>query len=205
MIYERLLEKNIEWAEKIKRNESDFFEKNHKEQKPNFLWIGCSDSRVPSDQIMGTMPGEIFVHRNIANLVVNSDINCLSVLQYAVETLKVKHILVVGHYGCGGVRAAMEQHNLGIIGNWLNNIKDVYNLYENELSPLDDDKLDRLCELSVIEQVKNVGRTSIIENARCRGQEISIHGWIYNLKDGKIKDLGVNIDLDKSDECQSCL
>ena len=191
---DELFRNNRAWAERIKAEEPDFFEKLAHQQTPQFLWIGCADSRVPANEIMGLLPGEVFVHRNVANLVVHSDMNCLSVLQYAVEVLKVKHILVTGHYGCGGVQAALEDREFGLIDNWLRHIKDVYRLYESDFESLPQDKrLDLLCELNVAEQVANVCHTTIVQNAWKRGQSLSIHGFIYSVKNGILKDLGVNI------------
>lgn len=184
---------NRAWAERIKAEEPDFFQKLALQQTPEFLWIGCADSRVPANEIMGLLPGEVFVHRNVANLVVHTDMNCLSVLQYAIEVLQVKHILVTGHYGCGGVKAALENRELGLIDNWLRHIKDVYRLYETEFENLtDEQKLDLLCELNVVEQTANVCHTTIVQNAWKRGQALSVHGFIYNIGDGILKDLGVN-------------
>jgi carbonic anhydrase len=190
----RLLDQNKSWAESIKKNEPEFFQTLAKQQSPAFLWIGCSDSRVPATQLVGTMPGEMFVHRNVANVVVHTDFNCLSVMQYAVDVLKVSHIIVCGHHGCGGVKAAMNNAQLGLIDNWLRHVQDVVSKYEEVLSTLDEDKrLDRLCELNVIEQVLSVGRTTIVQSAWQRGQEIVVHGWIYGLEDGLLRDLGVSI------------
>ena len=181
------------WAERIKAEEPDFFEKLAHQQSPEFLWIGCADSRVPANEIMGLLPGEVFVHRNVANLVVHTDMNCLSVLQYAIEVLKVKHILVTGHYGCGGIKSALENRELGLIDNWLRHIKDVYRLYEPDFTGLDEQqKFDLLCELNVVEQVANVCHTTIVQSAWKRGQPVSVHGFIYNIGDGILKDLGVN-------------
>jgi len=163
-------------------------------QAPQYLWIGCSDSRVPANQITGLAPGEVFVHRNVANVVVHSDLNCLSVLQYAVDALKVRHVIVCGHYGCGGVRAALSDERLGLIDNWLCHIQDVRDKHAALLAPLHGDAaLDRLCELNVIEQVINVARTTILRDAWQRGQPISLHGWVYGLSDGRLRDLGVSI------------
>ena len=161
------------------------------QQKPEYLWIGCSDSRVPANQIVDLPPGEIFVHRNIANVVVHSDLNCLSVIHYAVEVLQVKHIIVCGHYGCGGVKAAMEDKDHGLIDNWLCHVKDVGRLNSEQLEGLgEDEQIDLLCELNVREQVTNVCNTSVVQKAWSLGQEISVHGWIYNIKNGLLKDLG---------------
>lgn len=186
--YEKLLTKNKAWATEKLLDDPNYFTRLENLQEPDFLWIGCSDSRVPADQITGTQPGEIFVHRNIANMVISTDSNMLSVLQYAVEVLKVKHIIVCGHYGCGGVKAATKQHYYGIINGWLNNIKDVYQMYRTELDKMDDNqKVDRLVELNVIEQVKNLSKTAIVQGAWQKEQRPHLHGWVYSLHDGIIK------------------
>lgn len=191
---DELFQNNRAWADRIKAEDPDFFEKLAHQQTPEFLWIGCADSRVPANEIMGLLPGEVFVHRNVANLVIHSDMNCLSVLQYAIEVLKVKHILVTGHYGCGGVQAALEDREFGLIDNWLRHIKDVYRWYEGEFENLPAEKrLDLLCELNVAEQVSNVCNTTIVQNAWKRGQSLSVHGFIYSVQNGILKDLGVNI------------
>jgi carbonic anhydrase len=192
----RLLDQNRAWAEGIKASDPDFFQTLAKQQTPRFLWIGCADSRVPSTQLAGMKPGEMFVHRNVANLVVHTDFNCLSVMQYAVDVLKVEHIIVCGHDGCGGVKAAMSNLQFGLIDNWLRHVQDVVHEHEEELAKIEDEneRLDRLCELNVIEQVRNVGRTTIVQSAWQRGQELVVHGWIYGLQDGLLRDLGVTID-----------
>jgi carbonic anhydrase len=192
----RLLDQNREWAEEIKAGDPDFFPALAKQQSPQFLWIGCSDSRVPANQLVGLVAGEMFVHRNVANVVVHTDFNCLSVMQYAVDVLKVDHIIVCGHHGCGGVKAAMENAQLGLIDNWLRHVQDVVRDHEPELMQIADEvkRLDRLCELNVIEQVLNVARTTIVQTAWERGQELVVHGWIYGLQDGLLRDLGVSID-----------
>jgi carbonic anhydrase len=192
----RLLDQNRAWAENIKASDPDFFQNLAKQQSPRFLWIGCADSRVPSTQLAGMKPGEMFVHRNVANLVVHTDFNCLSVMQYAVDVLKVEHIIVCGHDGCGGVKAAMSNLQFGLIDNWLRHVQDVYHEYEVQLAKISDEneRLDRLCELNVIEQVRNVSRTTIVQSAWQRGQELVVHGWIYGLQDGLLRDLGVSID-----------
>ena len=192
-VLKNLFEQNRKWAEKVKESDPDFFLKLSRQQNPEYLWIGCSDSRVPSNQIVGMLPGEIFVHRNIANLVVPSDLNCLSVIQYAVEVLKIKHIIVCGHYGCGGVKAAMEKDEHGLIDNWLHHIRDVYRAHNTEVDAIDDpsSKLDKMCELNVIEQVANVCNTTIVRNAWKSGQELSVHGWIYSIENGILQDLNV--------------
>lgn len=188
---EDLFEKNNAWAESIKAEDPDFFTKLSLQQDPDYLWIGCSDSRVPANEIVGLMPGELFVHRNVANVVLHTDINCLSVIQYAVDVLKVDHVMVVGHYGCGGVRAALQNQQLGVIDLWIRNIRDIY--YNNrehiEILPTEKDRVDRLCELNVLQQVQQVSRTNVVQNAWRRGQKVSIHGWIYDVKDGLLKDL----------------
>lgn len=185
-----LFERNNAWAERIKKEDPDFFSQLSEGQEPEYLWIGCSDSRVPANQIVDLPPGEVFVHRNIANVVVHTDLNCLSVIQYAVEVLKVKHIIVCGHYGCGGVKAATDDQEHGLIDNWLRHIKDVSRFNAEKLSDLsEEEKLNTLCELNVIEQVNNVCSTTIVQNAWKNGADLSVHGWIYSLEDGKLKDL----------------
>jgi carbonic anhydrase len=190
-----LLENNKAWSESIKANDPEFFTALAEQQTPHYLWIGCSDSRVPSTQLIGLHAGELFVHRNVANLVVHTDFNCLSVLQYAVDVLKVGHIIVCGHDGCGGVQAAMENLTLGLIDNWLRHVQDVMQRYEALLSTIKDGehRLNRLCELNVIEQVINVGQTTIVQNAWSRGQELAVHGWIYGVGDGLLRDLDICI------------
>ena len=187
--YEMLLDDNKAWAAKKVAGDPDFFKNLSEIQSPEFLWIGCSDSRVPANEITGTQPGEIFVHRNIANMVVHTDINMLSVLQYAVEVLKVKHVIVCGHYGCGGVNAAMTHHSYGIINKWLRNIKDVYAMNEKEINELPAEggaRVNRLTELNVCEQVMNLSKTSIIQKAWKNEQRPQLHGWVYSLSDGII-------------------
>ena len=190
-----LFKNNRKWASKITEVNPDFFRNLENQQSPEYLWIGCSDSRVPANDIVGLLPGELFVHRNIANLVIHTDMNCLAVLQYAVELLKVKHIIVCGHYGCGGVKAAMEDQPHGLVDNWLRNIRDTWRRNRDELEMIPDQsgKANRLCELNVCDQVINVGNTTIIQDAWRRGQQTTIHGWIYDLADGLLKDLGVCI------------
>lgn len=192
--YHKLLDNNKKWVADQLSIDPDYFDKLAQSQHPEYLWIGCSDSRVPANQITGTQPGDVFVHRNIANMVIHSDMNMLSVLSYAVEVLKVKHIIVCGHYGCGGVMAAMENKQFGLIDNWLRHIKDVYRLHYKELDSIQDkkQKADRLVELNVIEQVQDLGKTSIVQNAWKREQPLHLHGWVYDVKDGLIKDLDVN-------------
>jgi carbonic anhydrase len=188
-----LLENNRRWSARMIEDDPQFFQRLSQQQAPEFLWIGCADSRVPANQITGLPPGEVFVHRNVANLVMHADLNCLSVIQYAVEVLKVKHIIVCGHYGCGGVRAALQNVELGLIDNWLRNIKDIYVKHQPELEALPDEntRTDRLCELNVIEQVYNVCHTTIVQKAWKRGQSLAVRGWIYGIDNGLIKDLGV--------------
>lgn len=188
-----LFENNRNWAESIKKIHPDFFRELSEQQSPEYLWIGCSDSRVPANEIVGLMPGEVFVHRNVANVVVHTDLNCLSVLQYAVEVLKVKHVMVVGHYGCGGVRAAMSNQKFGLIDNWLRNIKDIYRQHHEKLEAIADEeqRVNVFCELNVVEQVNNVCHTTIVQDAWDRGQELAVHGWIYSLRNGWLKDLNV--------------
>jgi carbonic anhydrase len=188
----QLFENNRAWAESIRAEDGEFFTRLSRQQSPQYLWIGCSDSRVPANQIVGLLPGEIFVHRNVANLLVHTDLNCLSVLQYAVEVLKVRHVIVCGHYGCGGVQAVVEERRLGLIDNWLRHVRDVYHKHEDVLSRMEPKhRIDRLCELNVIEQVGNVVQTTIVQDAWEEGQPLSVHGWIYALSDGRLRDLGV--------------
>ena len=192
---QHLFENNQKWAEKVKAENPDFFKNLSEQQKPDYLWIGCSDSRVPANELLGMQPGEVFVHRNIANQVVHSDLNCLSVIQYAVEALHVKHIIVCGHIGCGGVKASMEDESHGLIDNWLNHIKNVYRFHKEKLDAIEseEEKVDTLCELNVIEQVANVCNTTVLRNAWDRGENITVHGFIYNLRDGILKDLNVSV------------
>jgi len=188
-------EKNRQWAQKVKAVDPEFFNRLSHQQNPEYLWIGCADSRVPATEITGMAPGEIFVHRNIANLVIHTDLNCLSVIQYAVDVLKVKHIIVCGHYGCGGIKAAMENEAHGLIDNWLRNIRDIIRFHRARIDAIqnDRDKYDALCELNVVEQVTNVCHTTIVQNAWKNGQELAVHGWIYSIADGILKDLDVCI------------
>lgn len=191
---QHLFDNNIAWAEKIKANDPGFFDRLSEQQTPDYLWIGCSDSRVPATQIVNLPPGEVFVHRNIANVVVHNDTNCLSVIQFAVEVLKVKHIIVCGHYGCGGVKAAVEDQDHGLINEWLAHIKEVKQKYLAELADLTaDQKNNRMCELNVIEQVKHVSETAAVQNAWKNGNALSIHGWIYDISDGILHDLDATL------------
>lgn len=189
--FEQIFERNRLWADRIKKINPTYFETLSNQQSPDFLWIGCSDSRVPANQIMDLPPGEVFVHRNIANVVAASDLNCLSVLQYAVEVLEVKHVIVCGHYGCGGIRASLTDDDHGLIDNWLNHIRDVYkanaDAFTEDMAP--EERSDRLCELNVLAQVDNVCRTTIVRNAWKRGGELAVHGLIYGLKNGILKEL----------------
>ncbi len=191
----KLLDNNRAWAADREQRDPGFFTRLAKQQAPEFLWIGCSDSRVPANEIVGLDPGELFVHRNVANVVVHTDLNCLSVLQFAIDVLKVKHVIVCGHYGCGGIRAALENESHGLIDNWLRHIQDVARAHEATLNAIADfnARVDRLCELNVIDQAQNVARTTIVQDAWRRGQDLQLHGWIYGLKDGLISDLGIQI------------
>ena len=190
-----LLQKNREWADRIEKEDPEFFQQLSKQQSPEYLWIGCSDSRVPANQIIGMAPGEIFVHRNIANVVVHTDLNCLSVIQYAVDQLKIKHILIVGHYGCGGVHAALNKVRVGLADNWLRHVGDVAQKHDDILSQIDDPELRhaRLCELNVIEQVVNACRSTIVQDAWARGQKLMVHGWVYSLRDGRVSEMGIDV------------
>ena len=204
-----LFQRNRAWAERIRASQPDFFEQLAKQQSPKYLWIGCSDSRVPANEIVGLMPGEVFVHRNLANVVVHTDLNCLSVIQFAVDVLKVEHIMVVGHYGCGGVRASLFGDRIGLADNWLHHVHDVRDKHLAALQAigLPTARVDRLCELNVIEQVANVCQTTVVRDAWERGQDVAIHGWIYGLKDGLLGDLGVTITNrdDASNVCRAAV
>ncbi|WP_108659320.1 carbonic anhydrase [Acuticoccus kandeliae] len=193
---DEIFERNRKWADRIKEVTPDYFLNLSQQQAPDYLWIGCSDSRVPANQIMDLPPGEVFVHRNIANVIVPSDLNMLSVLQFAVEVLQVKHILITGHYGCGGVRASLSDEDHGLIDNWLNHLRLVHRLHREEMAGLDgEEAVDRLCELNVIEQVRNITNTTIVRNAWARGQALSIHGCVYGLKDGILRELVTHEDV----------
>jgi carbonic anhydrase len=188
-----LFERNRAWAAAITADDPGFFAALAERQAPEYLWIGCSDSRVPANQIVGLSPGDVFVHRNVANVVVHTDLNCLSVLQYAVDVLGVKHVIVCGHYGCGGVKAALEGTRHGLIDNWLRHVTDVGDKHADELASLpEEQRLDRLCELNIVEQVANVSQTTIVEDAWARGQALTVHGLVYDLHDGLLRDLGVS-------------
>ena len=197
--YKKILYKNKKWVENKLAISPNYFKNLAEGQNPPLLWIGCSDSRVPANEIIGAEPGEVFVHRNIANMVVHSDMNMLSVLDYAVNALKVKHVIVCGHYGCGGVKAAMGNTSIGIIDNWIRHIKDVYRFHQDELDAIENEKerFNKFVEINVKEQVMDLAKTSIVQNAWKNGQELSLHGWVYGLNDGYVTDLGVNFSCDK--------
>ena len=190
-----LLENNREWAAEMTRQDPAFFSRLSRQQAPEYLWIGCSDSRVPANQIVGLPPGDMFVHRNIANVVVHTDLNCLSVVQYAVDVLRVSHVIVAGHYGCGGVLAALRDQRVGLSDNWLRHVQDVRWKHRAELDALETEaqRHERLCELNVMEQVVNLGQTTIVREAWARGQALAVHGWIYGLADGLLRDLGIRV------------
>lgn len=192
---DHLFAANREWAERIQKESPEFFGQLAQQQAPEYLWIGCSDSRVPANQIIDLAPGEVFVHRNIANVVVHSDLNCLSVIEFAIDVLKVKHVMVVGHYGCSGVKASMEDDYLGLASNWLRHVRDTYKEHQLHLDALpEDQRNDRLCELNAITQAANVCQTTIAKAAWDRGQELTVHSLIYGLKDGRLRDLGLRVD-----------
>ena len=190
-----LLANNAAWAERVRREDPTFFSRLAAQQAPQYLWIGCSDSRVPANQIVGLLPGEMFVHRNIANVVVHTDLNCLSVIQFAVDILRVRDIIVCGHYGCGGVLAALRRQTVGLADNWLRHVEDVREKHAETLASLRDEESRhrRLCELNVLEQVVNVCQTTIVRDAWARKQELTVHGWIYGVEDGRMRDLGISI------------
>jgi carbonic anhydrase len=194
-VLRHLFDQNKAWSDSMRVHDIDFFQKLAHQQSPNYLWIGCSDSRVPANQIVGLLPGELFVHRNVANLVVHTDLNCLSAMQFEDDVLKVKHIIVCGHYGCGGVRAALRDDRLGLVDNWLRHVRDVQQKHEARLAAIDDElqRWDRLCELNVIEQVLNVSQTTVVHDSWQRGQDLAVHGWIYKVHDGLLRDLGIYI------------
>lgn len=196
--YKKILDNNKTWVEKSLANDPNYFEDLARSQTPPLLWIGCSDSRVPANEIIGAKPGEVFVHRNIANMVVHSDMNMLSVLDYAVNVLKVKHVIVCGHYGCGGIKAAMRNESIGIIDNWIRHIKDIYRLHKNELDSIENEteRFNKFVEFNVIEQVFDLAKTSIVQSAWNKGQELSLHGWAYGLNSGFVTDLNVNFSSD---------
>ncbi|MCD9087299.1 carbonate dehydratase [Stenotrophomonas sp. SY1] len=191
----KLLQNNRNWAERILKEDPEFFHELAKQQNPEYLWIGCSDSRVPANQIIGMPPGGVFVHRNVANVVVHTDLNCLSVIQFAVDQLKVKHILIVGHYGCGGVHAALNNTRVGLADNWLRHVGDVAQKHSDILNNIEEPEIRhaRLCELNVIEQVVNLCNTTVIQDAWGRGQKLLIHGWVYSLRDGLVREMGIDV------------
>lgn len=193
---DQLLKNNAEWAERMKADDAEYFSRIYDVQKPKYLWIGCSDSRISANMTMGLKPGELFVHRNIANVVVHTDMNCLSVIQFAVEALGVEHIIVCGHYNCGGVRAAMEDARLGLINNWLRHIQDVMRTHEKTLETIEDEekRFYKLCELNVLEQTLNVCETSFVKDAWQNGQNLTVHGWIYDMREGFLKKLGIHLE-----------
>ena len=192
---EILLRNNRDWADKVTREDPTFFERLSKLQTPEYLWIGCSDSRVPANQIMGLAPGEVFVHRNIANVMVHTDLNCMSTIQFAVDVLKVRHILVVGHYGCGGVGAALHGTRLGLVDNWIRHVGDVAQKHQAMLESLPEaERHDALCELNAIEQAENVCQTTVLQDAWARGQQLAVHAWVYSLADGKVRELDMDVD-----------
>jgi len=191
---ESLLRRNHAWADRIEREDPGFFERLSRQQAPRYLWIGCSDSRVPANQVIDMAPGEVFVHRNIANVMVHTDLNCMSVIQFAVDVLKVRHILVVGHYGCGGVGAALHGTRVGLADNWIRHVGDVAQKHDGLMQQVPEPaRHDVLCELNVIEQAENVGLTTVIRDAWARGQDLAIHGWVYSLEDGRVRDLGMDV------------
>jgi len=194
-LLKHLFANNRDWAAKMTRQDPEFFSRLSSQQAPQYLWIGCADSRVPANEIVGLAPGELFVHRNVANIVVHADLNCLSVLQFAVEVLKVEHIIVCGHYGCGGVRAALRDDRLGLVDNWLRHVQDVRWKHQAELDslPTEEQRHDRLCEMNVVEQVVNVSQTTVVRDAWTRRQSLAVHGWIYDLHDGLLRDLAVSV------------
>ena len=193
---QQLFENNRAWSERIRRNDPDFFQKLSRQQRPRYLWIGCADSRVPANEIVDLDPGELFVHRNVANVVVHSDLNCLSVMQFAVAVLKVEHVIVCGHYGCSGVSVAMQNQRVGLADNWLRHVQDVSAKHDAHVAMVADmaQRIDRLCELNVIEQVANVCQTTIVRDAWAGGQKLAVHGWVYGLKDGLVRDLRTTVD-----------
>jgi len=203
-VLKKLFENNRAWADEMTRQDPDFFLRLSEQQAPQYMWIGCSDSRVPANQIVNLLPGEMFVHRNVANVVVHTDLNCLSSIQFAVEFLRVRHVIVCGHYGCGGVLAALRDARFGLVDNWLRHVQDVASTYRSQIDALEteDARHDRLCELNVIEQVVNVSKTTVVRDAWARGQAVTIHGWIYSLEDGLLRDLGVCVT--NEEELEGC-
>lgn len=202
-ILSHLFENNRAWSRNMTDQDPEFFRKLSLQQSPQYLWIGCADSRVPANQVVGLLPGELFVHRNVANVVVHTDLNCLSVMQFSVDVLKVRHVIVCGHYGCSGVRAAMRKDRIGLADNWLRHVRDVHEKHAAVLDRITEEtqRHDRLCELNVVDQVRNVCQTTIVQDAWARGQELSVHGWIYGLKDGLLRDLDVC--AQSSEDCEA--
>jgi carbonic anhydrase len=202
-VISQLFENNRRWAENLTRERPDFFAALEAVQHPDYVWIGCSDSRVPANDIVGLLPGELFVHRNVANVVSHTDLNCLSVLQFAIDALQVKHVIVCGHYGCGGVRAALDDARLGLIDNWLRHVQDVRGMHREALAAAEPDaRVNLLCELNVVEQARHVCETTVVQDAWRRGQPLSVHGWIYALSDGRLRDLGFSVDGSDSLEAE---
>jgi carbonic anhydrase len=196
-VLEHLLDSNKQWAQRIKNDDPSFFSKLTNQQTPRYLWIGCADSRVPCTQLVDVLPGDMFVHRNVANLVIHTDFNCLSVMQYAIDVLKVEHIIVCGHYRCGGIQAAMQQKSFGLVDNWLRHVQDIIAKHQRYLDtfPIEQERLDQLCELNVMEQVFNVCENTLVRNAWQRGQKLTVHGWIYGVEDGLLRDLDLKFKL----------
>lgn len=197
-VLSHLFSNNRAWADEMTRQDPEFFSRLSRQQAPQYLWIGCSDSRVPANQIVGLLPGDMFVHRNVANVVIHTDLNCLSAIQFAVDVVRVNHIIVCGHYGCGGVLAALRDEKLGLIDNWLRHVQDVRSKYQAQLEALETEaqRHNRLCELNVIEQVVNVSRTTVVREAWGRGQALAVHGWVYDIRDGLLRDLGMCVTSD---------
>ena len=194
-VLEHLLDSNKQWAQRIKNDDPSFFSKLTNQQTPRYLWIGCADSRVPCTQLVDVLPGDMFVHRNVANLVIHTDFNCLSVMQYAIDVLKVEHIIVCGHYRCGGIQAAMQQQSFGLVDNWLRHVQDIIAKHQRYLDtfPIEQERLDQLCELNVMEQVFNVCENTLVRHAWQRGQKLTVHGWIYGVEDGLLRDLDLSL------------
>jgi len=205
-VLNHIFENNRAWAAEMVRQDPDFFTRLARQQAPQYLWIGCSDSRVPANQIAGLLPGEMFVHRNVANVVVHADLNCLSTIQFAVDVLRVGHIIVCGHYGCGGVLAALRDEKHGLVDNWLRHVQDVRRRHQADLNAFEHeaDRHNRLCELNVIEQVINVSQTTVVRDAWARGQELAVHGWVYDIRDGLLRDFGTCVAADTAREMMGC-
>jgi carbonic anhydrase len=205
-VLNHIFENNRAWAAEMVRQDPEFFTRLARQQAPQYLWIGCSDSRVPANQIAGLLPGEMFVHRNVGNVVVHADLNCLSAIQFAVDVLRVGHIIVCGHYGCGGVLAALRDEKLGLVDNWLRHVQDVRRRHQAELNAIEHeaDRHNRLCELNVIEQVINVSQTTVVRDAWARGQELAVHGWVYDIRDGLLRDFGTCVAADTAREMMGC-